>query len=551
MPNLTYEYLNEKQKEVVNFKDNCLLVTGAPGSGKTAVALLKANNFIENTPLKDYQKVLFLTFSQTAVFQLLSRSKLMDQKKIEIDTYHAFFLRLIQQFSKYIGFNPGKLLLMKKGERSKILEEVEGNNGRVAIAQANKRTNRLHFNEFCYYATEILKGSESIRNSIYQTYPLIIIDEFQDTSEEQWEFIKLIADKTCLICFAGPGQMIYRHLNADPDRLNHLCAWKETTHIELEKESFRDRSGYFMNLGNIILQDSSLGDFRNDSTKLELIPIENFYAKGNLLNGKFGVKLKWRVLNYLKQNQNKTVAILCYENEDCERVSECFSKKTEKGPKVSHRLIEDEEKMYYLEDLLIDCWLFVNNPSFKDINSTFKADVEFLLNHGERNLFNKQKLTDIQMLSFLNGIRNRSFEDLIREFCEEFGENKQKIDKLQKRVAKLIETFKAFEAHFEEQNGEKYKIFFLNKRVQEATKEKYSLYKGVQVMTLHKSKGREFDFVIIIHTDHDPFITKPNEIDSHRELWNVGITRTKEKSLIFYHKDKCCSIIKKIRKNDS
>jgi len=118
---LTYDELNDKQKEVVNSDDESILVTGVPGSGKTAVAIIKAQKFIEKHTLKDYQKVLFLTFSRAAVFQLLSRSRYIDQYKIEIETYHAFFLRLIQQFGKYAGFCPGKIFLMNSGERKRIL----------------------------------------------------------------------------------------------------------------------------------------------------------------------------------------------------------------------------------------------------------------------------------------------------------------------------------------------------------------------------------------------------------------------------------------------
>ena len=50
-----------------------LLVTGGPGSGKTTIALLKAQKRIPN--LKPGQEILFLSFSRAAVRQVLTRCK--------------------------------------------------------------------------------------------------------------------------------------------------------------------------------------------------------------------------------------------------------------------------------------------------------------------------------------------------------------------------------------------------------------------------------------------------------------------------------------------
>ena len=54
-------------------QEGSILVLGGPGSGKTTLALLKAQQLIPT--LQPGQKTLFLSFSRAAVRQVLTRTK--------------------------------------------------------------------------------------------------------------------------------------------------------------------------------------------------------------------------------------------------------------------------------------------------------------------------------------------------------------------------------------------------------------------------------------------------------------------------------------------
>src|SRR5262245_33340675 len=85
-----------------------LLVTGGPGSGKTTIAILKAAEISGNV-LRPSQSVLFLSFARATVARILEAIEeenaiLPDVKRrIEVDTYHAFFWRILKAHGYLVG----------------------------------------------------------------------------------------------------------------------------------------------------------------------------------------------------------------------------------------------------------------------------------------------------------------------------------------------------------------------------------------------------------------------------------------------------------------
>lgn len=82
--------------------DGTVLVTGGPGSGKTTLALLKAQRLIP--ALKPGQEVLFLSFSRAAVRQVLIGCKDIltagERKHIAVKTYHAFCMEILKSHGR-------------------------------------------------------------------------------------------------------------------------------------------------------------------------------------------------------------------------------------------------------------------------------------------------------------------------------------------------------------------------------------------------------------------------------------------------------------------
>src|SRR5262245_43880789 len=103
---MNWEDLTPDQKRVVTATEPRVIVFGGAGSGKTSVALWSARHFLLSPEAKPWHRVLFMTFSRTAVREIARRSgrALADVRdRVEIHTFHAFANRIVTAFGRYVG----------------------------------------------------------------------------------------------------------------------------------------------------------------------------------------------------------------------------------------------------------------------------------------------------------------------------------------------------------------------------------------------------------------------------------------------------------------
>ena len=106
---MRFDDLDCRQREVVDavlHSDDKVLVLGGPGTGKTATALWTARMYLETSKANPAQRVLFLTFSRSAVSQIMTRSPGVlagYADRIEVMTFHGLAYRLLRGFGRYAG----------------------------------------------------------------------------------------------------------------------------------------------------------------------------------------------------------------------------------------------------------------------------------------------------------------------------------------------------------------------------------------------------------------------------------------------------------------
>ena len=80
------------------------------------------------------------------------------------------------------------------------------------------------------------------------------------------------------------------------------------------------------------------------------------------------------------------------------------------------------------------------------------------------------------------------------------------------------------------------------------TQEHFSMstkkWDGVNVMTIHKSKGKEFDVVIVYEGRYQGrIVSKPDRIDQARLNLRVAVTRAKKCALILTPEEDPCPLL--------
>jgi DNA helicase-2/ATP-dependent DNA helicase PcrA len=225
-----FEDLTPRQRQVVESTEGIVVALGGPGTGKTTTALWAGRHALARPGVAAWQRVLFLTFSRTAVGQIARRAPgvLGAGSRIDIATFHGFAWRLIQAFGRYggHGVRPPRL---DSDARTKLLGRDPG---------------RLTYDELIPCALGLLRSRRLVR-LVTRRWALVICDEFQDTSDDQWELLTLLSRGGRLLLLGDPNQMIYTFLKdrgVGPERLEEAVRIADRA-VEFDARSHRDPTG--------------------------------------------------------------------------------------------------------------------------------------------------------------------------------------------------------------------------------------------------------------------------------------------------------------------
>lgn len=264
--------LSEKQLEMMEAEGH-LLVIGGPGSGKTTASILKAAQLAARD-LRPGQRVLFLSFARATVSRVIEaigyeqRVPREQKRRIDVETYHSFCWRVLKTHGYLIGL-PRRLQLLTPSMEAIALSAVRSQCAsspkkkaaeKAELLRLAKEEGRVCFDLFAPCVGDILGRSTRIRELLATAYPVIIIDEFQDTNAEQWCVVRELGRMSTLIVLGDPEQRIYDFAGADPERLNHFRAEFAPTELDLGAHNHRSVGTDIVAFGNDILT----GRFRQD-----------------------------------------------------------------------------------------------------------------------------------------------------------------------------------------------------------------------------------------------------------------------------------------------
>lgn len=235
------------QQDVITTDAPVAVVLGGAGTGKTTTAAAAAAVHLRHsdstreqqrramivagnvTSLPSRARALFLSFSRTAVAQVIDRASSVVgsmMNRIDVVTFDGFAWRIINTFGAGYGFPP-PLHIVSESER------------RVPGAPAGMRYDDLIPN-----ALGIL-GNRAVADYYARRYSLVICDEFQDTDDGEWQFLQSVAPVARRILLGDINQCIYAEMKGiDPEvRVADALALAAALRIDLPSASQRDPSG--------------------------------------------------------------------------------------------------------------------------------------------------------------------------------------------------------------------------------------------------------------------------------------------------------------------
>jgi DNA helicase-2/ATP-dependent DNA helicase PcrA len=232
--------LNEKQRQAVESGEGPIVIVAGPGTGKTKTLTARIAHLVQHGV--DPEKILALTFTVKAAREMHERVELLVDKVPPISTIHALGYQVLRgaEPDKVLAFisEGDRLALLKSLTRPKELSSLPARDLALAISNAKGSVGEIRpalksvlkqyqaalaekglvdFDDLLYRAHDLLNHSPSLQKTWQQKYSYILIDEFQDTSELQWQLIKLILGNDNILVIGDPKQSIYGFRGASAD----------------------------------------------------------------------------------------------------------------------------------------------------------------------------------------------------------------------------------------------------------------------------------------------------------------------------------------------
>ncbi|MEA5001604.1 MAG: ATP-dependent helicase [Endomicrobiaceae bacterium] len=558
-----------KQQNFIESEDRHLLLIGGPGAGKTTISIHKAKNIIKNGKLLSEQKILFLSFARPTVARIVETINAKDKslhKFVEINTYHAFFWQIIKTYGYLVGL-PRKLFILLPHDEAILLSDIRSMNlsedekklrEYKKILEIANTQGQVAFSLFAQYVKQIL-GCKKILKQISNTYPFIVLDEFQDTNAGQWENMKLLGQTSILLALADPEQRIYDFAGADPARIQHYKEHFNPMEFNLGTTNYRSSGTDIALFGKEVLS----GQF----SKREYKGLVFNYFPPNEIQSLSQLKfyVLERIRDLTKHKTNWTLAILVPTKNKMQQVSDYLLKNK---PYIHHTAMIDTEGVLLAAELtafllqppqeksfdrLIEllCGFFQGKNGSKitkkDIKKAKKLQISLPLFSA-----NECKKNDNINLTYLtyNSINNINLTGSPEQDWSAVSDSMEKGEcELLKEVALEVKNIRLLKrgkfvrealANSWKNNScyhnavDIVRLSFQQEHLAVSSEEP----RGVFIMNIHKSKGKEFDEVILFegHNKYkDRFVIKndkKNINSSTKQLFMTGITRSKKQTTI-------------------
>lgn len=278
-----FQGLNPRQLEAVTYGEGPLLVLAGAGSGKTRVLTYRVAYLVDQGVGPD--RILAITFTNKAAEEMKSRLAALLGWRIRnlwVSTFHAACARILRRDAAHLGYTSHFSVYDDADQQTLIkscLKELELDDKKypprgIAAAISRAKNELLDPDEFYDQAENFFQGQVARVYRIYQKrlrqqnamdfddllvqtvrlfqehpevldyyqdkFMYLLIDEYQDTNQAQYQLSRLLAQARRNICAVGdPDQSIYGWRGAD---ITNILAFEEDypdAKVVLLEENYR------------------------------------------------------------------------------------------------------------------------------------------------------------------------------------------------------------------------------------------------------------------------------------------------------------------------
>jgi len=249
-----FEILNSEQRKAVVHQGCPLLILAGAGSGKTRVITTKIAWLVDRMGMSP-RSILAVTFTNKAAAEMRERvlAIVPHAQDVMVRTFHSFGAWFLRRNAAIAGLEPrfhiydedDSLTLLKtilgKDEDKGFLRRTYDEISRVkdlgigadappeeilragctsevytAYDQALRKTGNVDFGDLILLPLQLLKKSPEVRERTRQRFRVVLVDEYQDSNVAQFELLRQLWSPETYLCVVGDDdQSIYRFRGAE------------------------------------------------------------------------------------------------------------------------------------------------------------------------------------------------------------------------------------------------------------------------------------------------------------------------------------------------
>jgi DNA helicase-2/ATP-dependent DNA helicase PcrA len=578
------QQLNPPQREAVSAVEGPVLVVAGAGSGKTRVITYRIPYLLLSGSASS-DNMLALTFTNKAANEMKTRTQILAGSEFKpplISTFHSFGALLLRKHIHVLGqsrnfmvfdeddqlstvkeackqlnlneqrYDPREVQYFIKWHKSRVeppaIYDLNMQNILQKYEQLLRASNGVDFDDLLHLPLRILHEFPEVRDAYQYKYQFVMVDEYQDTNEIQYELLKMLAGpKRNVLVVGDEDQSIYRFRGARPENIRHFLRDYPNTKIVKLEQNYRSTK-------TILKAAQAVISINRSRIKKELWtennpgePIEIYHAFDEYDEAAY---VTLRVMSELKTKRPSQIAILYRANAQSRAVEESFIK-----AQIPHRIVGAVSfyERREIRDVIAFLRLLVNR---EDPTSFLR-----IINVPPRGV-GKKMLEQIQLTSAQSGIPlfnaalnvgGPAVQDFLKLY-EPSLEQKSASDFLESLLnrigyAEYLRRDEPVTADERMENVSEFISYLRDNESQEGfdlaafigdlplLSRAEKLDDAVTLLTVHSAKGLEFDVLFVIGMEEGLFphvksLESAEDVEEERRLFYVAMTRARSKLLL-------------------
>ncbi len=561
--------MNKEQNEAREHVAGPCMVVAPPGSGKTYTMVQRVVYLVREQQIRE-ESICVLTFTKAAAFEMEERfGNSMNGRSTNVmfGTFHSLFYKILLEETEYTFESMmnakqqtqlWQTVLRNYGYEDTIYGELIGNltselsrlrNMRKplegiyqAFEEERERNKLLDCDSILLECYKLFLRCPPILKKYQDKFQYFLIDEFQDCNGIQYDMIKLMAKPNHHIFVVGDDdQSIYGFRGATPSIMESFQKDYPESKVIYLHQNYRSTQSIVEQAKQLIGQNTMRISKEYDGYKEGGIPVQYRMFQSQQEQISFMLEL------IEQQGKEKQFAIIMRTTSMMESYAMCLEQK--KIPyigKVKKQSIYDH---FVCRDICAYLNLAFKNQISKDLRCILNKPVRHLSQRAFQdrgNIFlqlehyygwNETLLQEVHKLkNHLDRLRNLEPYVAIHYIRQVIGYeqyllgmkgealDKQKYMLILNQLQNEAKQYECVDTWIEDMTQKENHI---------ANEESFiNTYKPVEMITMHGSKGLEFDCVIIpdIVEGNIPHHKAKNleELEEERRLLYVAMTRAKE-----------------------